>query len=154
MPNADGVTEMDIETLYPLVTEAIRRAEVLEDLHAPGAKDAYRDVSRLEERIASLLPPTDTEGAIARRGAVSAAISGGEFERAIDLAVRFREDIEADTSLATDLDALRGRATVFRAQEAGGLQSRYPAAFAQHGDSNIQNFIHAYRQQGAPLPIR
>ena len=43
---------MDIETLYPLVTEAIRRAEVYDDIDAPGARDAHRDVSLLEERVA------------------------------------------------------------------------------------------------------
>jgi hypothetical protein len=29
---------MSIEFLYPLITEAIRRAETLEDLRAPGAR--------------------------------------------------------------------------------------------------------------------
>ena len=154
LPNANGVIEMDIETLYPLVTEAIRRAEVLEDLHAPGAKDAYRDVSRLEECIAGLLPPADAEGAIARHGAVSAAISGGEFQRAIDLVVCFKADIEPNTSIAADLDTLRGQAMALRAREDGGLQVRYSAAFARYGFGEIQRFISAYRKQGAPLPIQ
>ncbi len=73
---------MNLETLYPLVTEAIRRAEVLDELGAPGAQHAYLDVSLLEERIANLLPVSDAEGAIARRGAVSAAIAAHEFRRA------------------------------------------------------------------------
>jgi hypothetical protein len=59
---------MDIETLYPLVTEAIRKAEVYEDIGAPGAMDAHRDVSLLEERVAKLLSASNVEGAVARRG--------------------------------------------------------------------------------------
>src|SRR5689334_19118473 len=31
---------MEVETLYPLLTEAIRKAEVFEELSAPGARNA------------------------------------------------------------------------------------------------------------------
>ena len=77
---------MDIETLYPLVTEAIRKAEVYEDIGAPGAMDAHRDVSLLEERVAKLLPASNPEGALARRGAVRAAVAAHDFARADALA--------------------------------------------------------------------
>jgi len=144
----------NIDTLYTLVSEAIRRAEVLEDLHAPGAADAYRDVSRLEERIAGLVPPVGAEGAIARRGAVTAAISGKEPQRAIELVDRFSSEPDVDSDLAAELTALRARAETFSVREGGILQSRYSAAYARYGVAAIQGFIQAYRQQGAPLPIR
>ena len=145
---------MDLETLYPLVTEAIRRAEVFEDLHAPGARDAWRDVSRLEERITRILPASDPEGAIARRGAVRAAIAGGECERACDLVTRFKAEDDVSVTLVAELEALRQRATVMSRQQTAVLRSRYPGAFARHGEVAIQQFVLAYHQQGAPLPIR
>src|SRR5258708_3159365 len=102
---------MDIESLYPLVTEAIRKAEVFEDLNAPGARDAHRDVSLLEEQIAKLLPASDSEGAIARRGAVRAAIAAGDFHRAEQLAARFSADAKANKSLRRELDAMAEEAS-------------------------------------------
>ena len=109
---------MDLETLYPLITESIRRAEVLEDLQAPGARDAWHDVSRLEERIAALLPASDPEGAIARRGAVSAAVSGGEFERALTLVARFKTEGDVSAALVADLTIVRPLMTLFLRGEA------------------------------------
>ncbi len=94
---------MSIESLYPLVTEAIRRAEWLDDLQDPGAQAAYLEVSRLEERIAEALPAAEPEGALARRGAVRAALAAGELNRAQELADRFlREDI-TNTELRAEL---------------------------------------------------
>lgn len=73
---------MDIESLYPLVTEAIRRAELLAEARAPEATSAHREVSLLEEKIAELLPASEAEGALARRGAVRAALAAGDFSGA------------------------------------------------------------------------
>ena len=145
---------MDLESLYSLVTEAIRRAEVFEDLHAPGMRDAYRDVSRLEEEIAKVLPCSDFEGEVARRGAVTAAISGEEFQRAIDLADRFIQEAGAGTPLSDSLQALRVQAVALRSQPENALETRYPAATSRWGSGPIQRFIRDYRQQGAPLPIQ
>jgi hypothetical protein len=98
---------MDIKTLYSLVTEAIRKAEAMEDLKAPGDRDAYLDVSLLEERIASLLPALGEEGAIARCGAVAAAIDAHDFARAAELAARYLAEDDTDISLKADLADLR-----------------------------------------------
>jgi hypothetical protein len=117
---------MNLETLYPLVTEAIRRAEVLDELGAPGARHAYLDVSLLEERIASLLPVSDAEGAIARRGAVSAAIAAHEFQRAEELAVRFAAEAALDDSLRADLTKLRKEASSLVAGEDLLTAGQYP----------------------------
>jgi len=102
---------MNLDALYPLVTEAIRRAEVLDDLNAPGARDAHRDVSLLEEEIANLLSASSTEGAIARRGAVRAANAAGDFRRAQELATRFSTEAETSESLRCELDRMSEEAS-------------------------------------------
>jgi hypothetical protein len=122
---------MDLESLYPLVTEAIRRAEVFEDLSAPGARDAHRDVSLLEERIASLQPASNPEGAIARRGAVRAAIAAGDLGRARQLAERFSAEAGASDSLKRELNKIIVAATRVSAQEAELAAKRFPKASAR-----------------------
>src|SRR4029078_3347142 len=88
-PARDGVrNRMTLDFLYPLITEAIRRAETLEDLRGPGARSAHLDVALLEEEIAEVLPASDPEGALARRGAVRAALAAREIARAQQLAAR------------------------------------------------------------------
>ncbi len=94
---------MSVERLYPLVTKAIRRAETLEDLQAPGARSAYLDVSLLEERIAELLPASDPEGALARRGAVRAALTAREITRAQQLVGRFLAEADCGNELRKQL---------------------------------------------------
>jgi two-component system nitrogen regulation response regulator NtrX len=95
-----------IETLYPQVTEAIRRAEALEAADAEKAAIAYRDVSFLEEQIAGLFGPAEPEGAIARRGAVRAAISSGDFARAKELVAKFSIEVGLNEELRSDLEQL------------------------------------------------
>lgn len=144
---------MDIELLYPLVTEAIRKAEVFDDINAPGARDAHRDVSLLEERIASLLEASSAEGAIARRGAVRAAIAAGDIHRAEELAARFSSQAGMTDALRSELDEMikdaRNSPT-----DVGTLDAnRWPLASTRYGLPEIQRFIREFRNQGAPLPI-
>ena len=65
--------------------------------------DAHRDVSLLEERVAKLLPASNPEGALARRGAVRAAVAAHDFARADALAERYCAETDASTSLQCDL---------------------------------------------------
>lgn len=102
---------MDLDSLYLLVTEAIMRAEALQDLGAPGASSAFTDLSLIEEKIAKLLPPSDTEGAIARRGAVRAAAVGGDAARARQLVDRFAEEAGTTDDLRRQLNELLSTAT-------------------------------------------
>jgi hypothetical protein len=99
---------MDLDDLYPRVTEAILRAERL----PPGsdaAQRAFREVGVVEESIASLVPADDLEGEIARRGAVMAALSAADPLRALSLLDRFlAEDISPEA--AASLEALRSEA--------------------------------------------
>ncbi len=144
---------MDIETLYPLVTEAIRRAEVFDELNAPGTCNAYLDVSLLEERIASVVPASDAEGAIARRGAVSAAIAGHEFQRAHELVERFSTESGTDSALRTDLAELRVRASAMADRASHLRQTQFAHAYARYGIEEIRRFAYEFHRQGAPLPI-
>jgi DNA-binding CsgD family transcriptional regulator len=120
---------MDIDTLYPLVTDAIRRAEVLEELNAPGARDAYLDVSLLEERIARLLPPSNQEGMIARRGAVNAAIAARAYDRARQLVARYAAEHGVGHDLAAELAEFDARAAALadRPATVEGLPAHPPA---------------------------
>jgi hypothetical protein len=79
---------MSLDELNRRVTNAIVRAEGL-PAGSREAWEAFRDVSALEESIATLVPPDDLEGEIARLGAVTAALSAGEPLRALQLAERF-----------------------------------------------------------------
>ena len=110
MPVADCVAIMDVDTLYPLVTEAIRRAEALEDRDDPDAREAFSEVSQLEEHITGLIPLSDYEGAIARRGAVRAAIKAHHCGRALELIGRFEAEPGIDEDLAAELAALKAQA--------------------------------------------
>ncbi len=72
-----------IDLLNGLVTEAILRAEALPP--GPAATAAFSEVSQLEEAIACLTEKDSLEGSIARRGAITAALSAGCPYRAMSL---------------------------------------------------------------------
>jgi hypothetical protein len=99
-----------IDRLYERVTSAIFTAEEAEargDL--VGARKAYLEVSFLEEDIASRLDASDTEGAIARRGAITAALSADLPERALDIVHRYLRE-ELPTALDGQLKLLQAEA--------------------------------------------
>lgn len=121
--------KMPVELLYPMVSEAIRRAEILEELKAPGARGAFADLSLLEERIAEILPAADPERGLAIRGAVRAALSAGDFNRALDLAGRFLAEGEAEPSSRDELLAL-SEAAAFALHEQR-LERHFEARFGR-----------------------
>jgi tetratricopeptide (TPR) repeat protein len=98
---------MSLDFLYPQVSEAIRRAEILEDRGDPGASSAYLDVSHIEERIAEALPASDPEGAVARRGAVRAALAAKDLPRAQHLVEKFLAEAGDNAELRADLLKLK-----------------------------------------------
>ena len=144
---------MDLDALYPLVTEAIRRAEVLDDLNAPGAAPAYLDVSLLEAKLAELLPVSDVEGAIARRGAVRAAVAAGDLPRAQELWARYAAEPGADAALVTELGRLVAAAIGGAEQRDRSFAARYPHVSATIGFDEVRRLARAWLQQGAPFPI-
>jgi len=110
-------------------------------------------VSLLEERIASLLPASNAEGAIARCGAITAAISANQFERAGELAARFSTEGDLDAPLRSDLRKLKKEALSMAQKTDQAMATRYPHASARYGIDEVKRFAREFHQQGAPLPI-
>lgn len=94
---------MDIDVLNSLVTSAIWRAERLEEGGLGTAALAWMEVSRLEERLAAVLPLSAPEGRIARRGAVRAALKAQDYDRAEKLAQSYAAEEGAPKALRTEL---------------------------------------------------
>lgn len=136
---------MSVEDLYPLVTEAIRRAETLEDLGAPGTAAAYLDLSLLEERVAAVLPASDPEGAVARRGAVRAALAAREFGRTRQLVERFLAEPDGQT--------LRSELLRFAQEADRSGAERFPRVAERYGLAAIRHLAQAFARQEAPFPI-
>ena len=81
-----------LDVLNALVTQAIFRAERLSREGSTDAESAYAEVSRYEGALAALHPADDIEGAVARTGAVTAALRAGQYDRARELAARYVAD--------------------------------------------------------------
>ncbi len=107
---------MDLDDLNIRVTDAILRAERLPE-GSTEAEEAFRKVGRLEESIASITPPEDLEGEIARLGAVTAALSAADPLHALLLVERYLAE-GVTHEAASKLDALRSRAESILAETA------------------------------------
>lgn len=94
---------METDLLNTLVTEAIWRAEELEAIGIRPASSAWKDVSRIEEQLATALPVSEAQGRIARRGAVDAALKAGDYDRAQALADAYIAEEAAPVSLKNAL---------------------------------------------------
>ena len=100
-----------VEQLNAAVSEAILRAEKLERKGTPAQlMAAFLEVSRLEEELARCLPATSVEGAVARRGTVTAALDAGDLMRAREKARRFAAEPGCPVDLVRQLDALARQA--------------------------------------------
>ncbi len=93
----------ELSELNQQVTAAILRAE---GASVAESAIAYHEVSRLEEAIAALTLPDSAEGGYARDGAVRAALSAGDRQRAQLLARRYLSEPGAHPALAATLAAL------------------------------------------------
>jgi hypothetical protein len=119
---------MNIDELYERVTQAILRAEALED-HGPSAemREAYLTVSWIEEEIAEVTSASGPEGAVARRGAVRAALKAGVPMRARDMAERYLAE-PAPPALADDIRRMKADAEAALAHPALASIRIVPAA--------------------------
>ena len=100
-----------IDELCLRVSEAIRRAERLEDEDPKGEETlaAFAAVSQIEEEIAGILPMTNDEGRIARVGAIRAALKAFDVERAISLFRKYSTETGAGTEFTKGiLSLIRG----------------------------------------------
>ena len=101
---------MSLDLLYPQVTDAIERAEALDDAGALGVRGAYLDVSFLEEEIAAETLASVVEGMVARRGAIRAAIKAGALARASDLAERYGVEHGLPEQIAQEIGVMAAEA--------------------------------------------
>ncbi len=104
----EPMSQARLDDLYARVSDAIRRSEKhqAEGL-ARDAMAAFLEVSLLEEEIAAILPASDPEGALARQGAVTAALDAGDVTRAMAQARYYLQDDGLSPELRADLDSLR-----------------------------------------------
>ena len=105
---------MEMNTLNSLVSGAIWRAEQLEACGIPGVKQAWMEVSSLEERLATLLSVSHPEGRIARRGSVHAALKSGDYARAQALVDRYVAEEAAPEAFITQVRQILGSFTLRR----------------------------------------
>lgn len=92
------------------VTEAIFRAEHFFEGSAK-AIETFKEVSLLEEAIAKITNPNELDGYVSRRGAVTAAISARDYDRARDLVEVFVKE-PCSEPLRLALEALREEVTL------------------------------------------
>jgi hypothetical protein len=90
---------LSTDSLHSLVTAAIWRAEQLDELGLSSAPLAWGEVSSLEEKLAAILPVSQPEGRIARRGAVRAALKARDYARAEALAQGYLAEEDSPESL-------------------------------------------------------
>jgi len=132
---------MAVDSLNSLVTSAIWRAEQLDDAGLETAPMAWSEVSRWEEELAKLIPARETEGRIARRGAVRAAVKSNDYVRAKDLAERYIAENGAPKGLVVELRQLLN-------EEAKGLAEQFPFAAKHHKPSELQGLAIQFLQSG------
>ena len=82
------MNERKIEDLNGRVTSAIFNAERLNPSDS-GYKLAWTSVSETESQLAELIPISEIEGLIARRGAITASITSGDMSRSNSLLIKY-----------------------------------------------------------------
>ncbi|MBK9264457.1 MAG: hypothetical protein IPM54_32235 [Polyangiaceae bacterium] len=118
---------MELNELNVRVTEAILRAERLA-AGSDEAREAFREVGRIEESIADLTSAHDLEGEIARLGAVTAALSAADPLRALWLVdLYLAEGVSPEA--AAKLDALRAEADTELAKAASTVPPVRPIKY-------------------------
>lgn len=94
-----GLTEDELDTL---VSIAIHRAEILDEMQSTTANDAWYEVMVYEERLAAMTPPDEIPGGVARVGAVTAALAAGRRLEAERLASRYRPELPPERRAAVE----------------------------------------------------
>jgi hypothetical protein len=125
LPRGASEDELDI-----LVSIAIHRAELLDEMKSPMAATAWHEVMTYEELLARATTPSDITGGVARAGAVMAAFAAGRRSDARRLAAQY---------LAEEALPAERRSVIARAMEedATRLAATYPALTKQGRISRI-----------------
>jgi len=145
MKNAEMALYSEDE-LDVLVSNAIRRAEILDELGSPAAQDAWHEVMVYEERLASILEPSALTGGIARVGSILAAFAAGKRDEAVRLASRFL----AEPSLPHERRAAIDR---ILKEDQERLELRYPALATKVRLSELQQWRDEAAKQPRVFPL-
>ena len=133
---------MSTDSLHSLVTSAIWRAEQLDELGVSSAPRAWAEVSSLEEELAAILPGTQPEGRIARRGAVRAALKARDYARAEALAQRYLAEENTPKSLGTAIREILE-------EDARTLAEQFQYAARHHGIDDARDLARRLQRGGA-----
>jgi len=133
---------VETDALNTLVSGAIWRAEQLETHGIRPASQAWAEVSSLEEELAKALPVSESEGRIARRGAVRAALKAADYARAHALADGYLAEEAAPRSLKTALRKILE-------EDAQAMASGFRYASKHHSVREAQDLARRFREAGA-----
>src|SRR5262249_39555252 len=100
------------------------------------------EVSALEEELAKILAISESEGRIARRGAVRAALKAGDFSRAYALVECYTSENNAPGTLKTEL----GKKLKEGDQ---AITRRFRYAAKHHSLREARDFARRFRESGA-----
>jgi hypothetical protein len=124
------------------VSGAIWRAEQLEAHGIRSASQAWAEVSSLEEELAKVLPVAESEGRIARRGAVRAALKSADYVRAHTLADGYVAEDAAPRSLKVALRKILQ-------EDAQAMASGFRYAAKHHSLREARDLARRFREAGA-----
>jgi hypothetical protein len=130
------------DSLHSLVTSAIWRAEKLEEHGVSSTPMAWAEVASLEEELAAILPVSQPEGRIARRGAVRAALKARDYDHAQALTQRYLAERDTPKSLRLALQEIL-------AEDARNLASRYRYASRHHAVDDARDLARRLQRGGA-----
>lgn len=133
---------VETDTLNSLVSGAIWRAEQLEARGIASASQAWAEVSSLEGELSKLLPASESEGRIARRGAVRAALKARDYARAYTLTEDYSSEECAPRSLKAELNRIVQ-------EDARTLSRRFRYAAKHHSMGEARDLARRFRKAGA-----
>lgn len=132
---------MTVDALNALVSSAIWRAEQLDDLGLETAFSAWSEVSKWEEELAKVISAKETEGRIARRGAVRAALKAKDFNRAQNLVEYYVAETGFPKELGTELRYIIK-------EDAKRLSELFPFAAKHHKPKELQKIAAQLLRRG------
>lgn len=133
---------METDALNSLVSSAIWRAEQLEAHGIRAALQAWAEVSLLEEQLAKMIPISESEGRIARRGTVRAALKAREYTRSQELAEAYATEEGAPQSLRKELRKILE-------DDAQAMANRFRYAAKHHNLREARDLARRFREAGA-----
>jgi hypothetical protein len=137
-----GGEHVDADTLNSLVSSAIWRAEQLEGRGISAATQAWLEVSSVEGELAKVLPATESEGRIARRGAVRAALKAKDHCRAENLVKTYSDEDQAPETLKRELRKMLK-------EDDNAITARFRYASKRHTLRETRELVRRFREGGA-----